>query len=260
MAIPIPITLSQLQAKIVSESQNQSTELANELTQIIQDGERICNYDLQLQSNRVIADGFFYQPGDVVNGVTLLTGQCGYIYLPPDLISERRFQWFTPAGSSPAEYDQYNGTAKEMIRGSEAMVTANSPSPSTVGPPTYYCITGNQQIYSTGNPSPLTGVLQVSPTPDQGYAYRISYETSEASLVELGANGYSYLSTWYSDLLFYACMIRYGLFVNDPEQFQAWTAIYTQTMKIAKEQEMRRKGESYKDLSETMEPITVRDK
>ena len=263
MSNPTPITLSQLQAKIVAESQNQSSELANELNEIIRDSERFVNRELELDINWVYGYGNFYSSGDVVNGVTLLTGMNAYLYLPLDCVSVQDITVYQPIGSNPPATDgsdQWLAIAYPLNRIAQGLMDYYAPDKTIIGFPINYFVGGSVPVYGTGNPSPLTGVIGVGPTPDQNYAYRIQYVTQQESLVDLGPGQYNYLSTWYPDCLFYACMVRYGEFSKKTEQIQFWTAQLTEALKMGKEEEIRRKGQSYKDLSETTEPLTVRNK
>lgn len=266
MVTPTPITYSQLTVKIQAESQNLSQELLDEIPQIIRDAERVVNKDLELQINRVVVDSNFYAANDVLNGITLSTGMTAYIYLPLDCITVRIFEWFTPAGANPAidGTDQYAGDSNQLQRISEDVMFLFAPNKSVTGLPQYFYVTGQQPVYGVGsppdasNPSPITGVLCVGPTPDKNYAYRLHYITQQASLVDLGGAGYNYLSTWYPESLFFACMIRYAAFAKRADQLQYWTAIYEKALMGAKSEAMRSKGEAFKDLSPTSQPIITR--
>lgn len=263
MSVPTGIDLTQLTAKIISESQNPSSELTSEIPQIIRDAERYCNRDLELQINRVILDTNFYAAGQTVNAITLVTPQCAYQYLPPDCVDVRLIEWYTPlVPNTPSSdgTDQLFGNANQLQRVSEDILSTFSPNKSTTGGPQYYYISGNQPVLGTGNPNPVTGVLVVAPTPDLGYAYRLHYATQQASLVDLGPGQFNYLSTWYPDILFYACMIRYAEFAKWPDEGQTWSAMYQAAIKTSLLEEIRRKGESFKDLSNSTEPLNVRNK
>lgn len=266
MAVPTPITYSQLTQKVINESQNISSELANELPEIIRDAERMCNRaDLPLINN-VIYDSNFYLAGSVVNSITLLTGQTAYLYLPPDCLEVRDLEIYLPASGIPSTngIDQYTGTAVSPQRISEDVISGVFwPNKSLTQAPTtgscFYSVLGAQPIYgSTTNINPNNGVLYIAPTPDQNYAYRLHYVTLQTSLVDLGANGVNFLSTWAPDLLFYACMIRYAEFAKATEQLQYWTMQFQSELKSEQLEEVRRKSDSYKDSNTSAAPIVTR--
>ena len=91
-------------------------------------------------------------------------------------------------------------------------------------------------------------LVALAPTPDD--AYQAVFTGLRFPISLSACQTQTYLSTWYPDLLFAACMIflsgalmrNFGAQSDDPRQAASWEQTYGQLMTTARDEEYRRRG------------------
>lgn len=90
-------------------------------------------------------------------------------------------------------------------------------------------------------------LVAISPTPDAAYQAVFTGLRGPQSLTECKSR--TYVSTWYPDLLFAACMVflsgalkrNFGSQADDPQQSMSWERTYMTLLGPAKDEELRRR-------------------
>lgn len=168
---------------------------------------------------------------------TFSTGSA-LLALPSDCVVVRELSYYTPVSST-----SLTGTRVQLERRSMTFLRDYWPTPATVSPPKYFAEVGPEVF--------------VTPTPDAAYTVEMLYLPRPVTFS--ASNTPTYLSTYYPDLLFYACMViasgylkNYGSSVDDPQQGMSWKTLYDKALATAKVEEARRKSEQSSWVSPTL--------